>query len=61
MSTTPRSTQEILDHADELVKRFEEYEPSQDHEIDVDEYLQRRAARSQSRRRDANPPSDARD
>jgi hypothetical protein len=25
----PRSIQEILDHADELAKRFEDYEPAE--------------------------------
>jgi hypothetical protein len=28
--TTPRSIQEILDHADQLAKRFEDYEPGPD-------------------------------
>lgn len=40
----PRSIQEILDHADELTQRFEEYEPSPDDEVDVAEHLLRRAA-----------------
>jgi hypothetical protein len=62
MSTTPRSRQEILHHADELAKRFEEYEPSPDDEIDVDEYLQRRAAPPQDwRDSDARRPPDQRD
>lgn len=30
----PRSVQEILDHADELAKRFEDYEPSPEDERD---------------------------
>jgi hypothetical protein len=30
----PRSVQDILDHADELVKRFEDYEPEADDERD---------------------------
>ena len=30
----PRSVQDILDHADELAKRFEDYEPSADDERD---------------------------
>ena len=48
----PRSMQEILDHADELAKRFEDYEPSPDDEVAVAQYLLRRAAlaRAQSER-----------
>lgn len=48
----PRSMQEILDHADELAKRFEDYEPSPDDEVSVAQYLLRRAAlaRAQSER-----------
>jgi hypothetical protein len=42
--TMPRSIQEILDHADELAKRFEEYEPDADDERPVEEYLLQRAA-----------------
>jgi len=44
--------QEILDHADELAKRFEDYEPSPDDEVAVAQYLLRRAAlaRAQSER-----------
>ena len=38
----PRSIQDILDHADELAKRFEDYEPSEDDERSVEEYLLRR-------------------
>lgn len=30
----PRSVQDILDHADELAKRFEDYEPEADDERD---------------------------
>ena len=30
----PRSVQDILDHADELAKRFEDYEPSPEDERD---------------------------
>jgi hypothetical protein len=40
----PRSIQEILDHADELAKRFEEYEPDANDERSVEEYLLQRAA-----------------
>lgn len=39
----PRSIQEILDHADELSKRFEEYEPDERDELSVEEYLLERA------------------
>jgi hypothetical protein len=31
----PRTVQEILDHADELAQRFEEYEPSAEDERDL--------------------------
>jgi hypothetical protein len=40
----PRSIQEILDHGDELARRFEEYEPSGSDERPVEEYLLQRAA-----------------
>lgn len=48
----PRSVQDILDHADELAKRFEDYEPSPDDEVAVAEHLLRRAtvARARSER-----------
>ena len=45
----PRSMQDILDHADDLAKRFEDYEPSPDDEVDVVEYLLRRAALARAR------------
>lgn len=45
----PRSMQEILDHADELAKRFEDYEPAPADEVDVAEYLLRRAALARAR------------
>lgn len=45
----PRSIQEILDHADELAKRFEDYEPSDADEIPVEEYLLQRAALARAR------------
>ncbi len=35
----PRSIQEILDHADELAKRFEDYDPQPGDERPVEEYL----------------------
>jgi len=45
----PRSLQDILDHADELAKTFEDYEPSPDDEVNVAEYLLRRAALARAR------------
>ena len=45
----PRSLQNILDHADELARRFEGYQPDPDDEIDVAEYLLRRAALGRAR------------
>ena len=44
MTTMPRSIQEILDHADELAQRFEDYEPGEGDDVPVEEYLLRRAA-----------------
>lgn len=45
----PLPMQKILDQADELAARLEGYEPSPDDEIDVAEYLLRRAALARSR------------
>lgn len=45
----PRSIQEILDQADELAKRFEDYEPGEDDQVPVEEYLLRRAALARAR------------
>jgi hypothetical protein len=45
----PRSIQDILDHADELARRFEDYEPAPDDEVDVAEHLLRGAAPAPSR------------
>ncbi len=45
----PRSIQEILDHADEIAKRFEDYEPSPDDEVAVAEHVLRRAALARAR------------
>lgn len=45
----PRSVQDILDHADELAKRFEDYEPVPDDEVAVAEHLLRRAALARAR------------
>jgi len=45
----PRTIQEILDHADELAKRFEEYEPSDGDERSAEEYMLQRAALARAR------------
>ena len=45
----PRSIQDILDHADELVERFENYEPEPGDERPVEEYLLERAALARAR------------
>ncbi len=45
----PKSIQEILDHADELACRFEDYEPQPDDERPVEEYLLERAALARAR------------
>lgn len=45
----PRSIQEILDQADELAKRFEDYEPDASDERPVEEYLLERAALARAR------------
>ena len=45
----PRSIQEILDHADELAKRFEAYNPDPADERPVEEYLLERAALARAR------------
>jgi hypothetical protein len=45
----PRSIQEILDHADELAERFENYEPSDGDERQVEEYMLERAALDRAR------------
>jgi hypothetical protein len=45
----PRSIQEILDHADELAERFEEYEPDPADERPVEEYLLERAVLARAR------------
>ncbi len=45
----PRSIQEILDQADELAKRFEDYEPGAGDQVPVEEYLLRRAALARAR------------
>lgn len=45
----PRSIQEILDQADDLARRFEDYEPGEGDEVPVEEYLLRRAALARAR------------
>ena len=45
----PRSIQDILDHADELAERFENYEPAPGDERPVEEYLLERAALARAR------------
>ena len=45
----PKSIQEILDHADELAQRFEDYEPDPSDERPVEEYLLERAAIARAR------------
>ena len=45
----PRSIQEILDHADELAQRFEDYAPSEGDERPVEEYMLERAVVAQAR------------
>jgi len=45
----PRSMQEVLDHADELAQRFEDYEPAPSDETGVAEYRLRQAALAQAR------------
>lgn len=45
----PRSIQEILDQAEELARRFEEYEPSEGDERPVEEHLLARAALARAR------------
>jgi len=45
----PRSIQDILDHGDELAKRFEDFDPNQAHDIPVEEYLLQRAVVARAR------------
>lgn len=40
----PRTVQDILDHADELAKRFETYEPSESDERDAEMFAELRRA-----------------
>jgi hypothetical protein len=45
----PRSIQDILDHADELAKRFEDFDPEHAKEIPGEEYLLQRAVVARAR------------
>ena len=45
----PRSIQDILDHAEELAKRFEDFDPEQAEEIPPEEYLLQRAVVARAR------------
>ena len=45
----PRSIQNILDHADKLAKRFEDFDPNQARDIPVEEYLLQRAVVARAR------------
>jgi hypothetical protein len=45
----PRSIQDILDHADQLAERFENFDPDDAVEIPVEEYLLRRAVIARAR------------
>lgn len=45
----PRSIQEILDHADELAQRFEDFEPEDGDDRSVEEYLLERTTIDRAR------------
>ena len=45
----PRTIQEILDHADDLAKKFEDFDPADGTERPVAEYLLQRAALARAR------------
>jgi hypothetical protein len=45
----PRSIQEILDHADQMAQRFEDYQLADGDERPVEEYLLQRAALARAR------------
>jgi hypothetical protein len=45
----PRSIQDILDHADELAKHFENLDPEHAEELPVEEYLLQRAVVARAR------------
>lgn len=45
----PRSIQDILDHADELAKRFEDFNPADAHDVPVEQYVLQRAVVERAR------------
>lgn len=45
----PRSIQDILDHADQLAERFENFDPEEAVEVPVEEYLLQRAVVARAR------------
>jgi hypothetical protein len=45
----PRSIQDILDHADELAKRFEDFDPTEARDVPIEEYLLQRAVVARAR------------
>ena len=45
----PRSVQDILEHADELSQRFEDYEPPRGDEVTMEGYLLKRAVMARAR------------
>ncbi len=45
----PRSIQDIIEHADQLAQRFEDYEPSEGDEVPLEEYLLKRAVMARAR------------
>ena len=45
----PRSIQEIIDHADELARRFEEFDENSAEEVSVEEYVLQRAVLARAR------------
>lgn len=49
MKPMPRSIQEILDHADQIAQRLEDYQPADGDERPVEEYLLQRAALARAR------------
>ncbi len=45
----PKSIREIIDHADTLARRFEEFQPSEGDEAPVEEFLLQQAVRARAR------------
>ena len=45
----PRSIQDILDHADQLAERFENFDPDEAVQVAVEEYLLQRAVVARAR------------